>query len=267
MIHPHIKEMPLIASCDTLVEKDFLARFGKPNIPFLLKGGVADTVAMQKWDWDFFANTYGDREIIVYRTSNRNKFQKMSFKSYIDYIQTTKDNDPLYLLDWFIDKNCPELHKDYAVPSYFDSWIDNFVDISKFLSFYIGPKNSASKLHIDILSTSAWNAVFRGQKLWVFYPPEQSALIYNGKVNPFKPDYEKYPLYKQAQGVYAIQGAGDLIFTPSNWWHGVYNMENTISLTDNFINQSNIKQFIKSFIPSTIHLIKRTWKRRHQQYN
>lgn len=259
--------MPVIETCEQLDQNSFLARFGKPNVPFLLKNSLSGTAAMQKWDWQFFSDTYGDREILVYRTKNRNHFEKMLFKEYIDYIHTTRDDNPFYLLDWFVGKNCPELCADYSVPDYFHSWLDNFFTISKFLAFYIGPKNSASPLHIDILSTSAWNAVFRGQKLWVFYPPEQAGFIYQGKVNPFNPDYDKYPLYKQAQGIYAIQNAGDLIFTPSNWWHCVYNMEHTISLTDNFINQSNSKLFVNNFFPSIIHLAKRSWKRRRQKYN
>lgn len=269
MIHPHIAAMPLIDTCESLDQSHFLSRFGKPNIPFLLKNGMKDTPAMQKWDWQFFSDSYGDRRIIVYRTKNRNNYEKMSFKEYIDYIHTNNDQNPLYLLDWFVDKNCPELRADYSVPRYFHSWTDKFSAglRPKFLAFYIGPKNSASPLHIDILSTSAWNAVFRGAKLWVFYPPKQAEFLYGGKVDPFNPDVEKYPLFKDAQGFYAIQEAGDLIFTPSNWWHAVLNLEHTISLTDNFINQSNIKIFLDKLPFSLAHLIKRTWKRRHQQYN
>ncbi len=271
MVHPqpHITAMPSVERCEDLDQKGFLSRFGKPNLPFLLKNGIAQTRAMQRWDWSFFAQQYGDREVIVYRTSNRNQYQKMLFKDYIDYILTTDDTDPLYLLDWFVDKNCPELRADYSVPSYFHSWADQLIEPlrPKFLAFYIGPKHSGSKLHIDILSTSAWNAVFKGAKLWVFYPQDQTQNIYNGRVNPFNPDFEKYPLYQKAQGFYAIQNAGDLIFTPSNWWHAVYNIENTLSLTDNFINRSNIDLFFKRFFFSIKHLSKRTWQRRHQKYN
>ncbi len=259
--------MPSIETCERLQNDEFSSRFGRPNIPFLLKNGVADTPAMQKWDWTYFADHYGDRIVIVYRTSNRNLYKKMSFREYLHYIHNTDDADPLYLLDWFVGKNCSELTQDYSIPPYFESWLDKFMPISKFLAFYIGPKHSASKLHIDILSTSAWNAVFRGQKLWVFYPPNQTEFIYNGKVNPFNPDDEKFPLFKQAKGYYALQNPGDMIYTPSNWWHGVYNTEHTLSLTDNFINGSNIKQVISHLLPSTVHLIKRSWARRHQQYN
>lgn len=269
MIHPHIQQMPLIETCEGLDKNQFLSRFGKPNVPFLLKNGVKNTQAMYKWDWQFFADQYGERPIIVYQTGNRNNYQTMLFKEYIDYIHTTQDEHPWYLLDWFVDRNCPELRKDYIVPDYLHSWTDQFPKKfrPKFLAFYIGPQHSASPLHIDILSTNAWNAVFRGKKLWVFFSPQQAKFIYHGKVNPFKPNFEKYPLYQQAQGFYAIQEAGDLIFTPSNWWHAVLNVEHTISLTDNFVNSSNGKLFFQNLGPALMHLSKRTWKRRHQKYN
>merc|ERR1711991_638140 len=35
----------------------------------------------------------------------------------------------------------------------------------------IGPKRSGSIFHIDPNQTHAWNAVIRGRKKWIFYPP------------------------------------------------------------------------------------------------
>ena len=261
-----LREAP---SCENLDASSFQEQFGKPNLPFLLKNGVKNTFAMENWNWEYFRNKFGSREMLVYRTGNRNDFKKILFADYIDYIHHTQDEKPYYLLDWFVDNNCPELRQEYAVPAFFKSWTDHLPQALRpqFLAFYIGPKNSASPLHIDILSTSAWNAVFTGQKLWTFYPPDQKDLVYNGKVNPFKPDYDRFPLFKKAKGYYVVQNPGDIMFTPSNWWHAVHNTENTISLTDNFINNSNFKIFITHFFPALSHLVKRTWIRRHQQYN
>lgn len=265
----HVLSLASIPSCQALDNEIFLKQFGKPNKPFVLKAGIRHTPAMGKWTWDFLREKFGSKEIVVYKTGNRNDYKIMRFNDYIDYIHTTEEEDPYYLLDWFVEQNCPELRADYEMPSYFQSWADRLPTPLRphFLAFYIGPKNSASPLHIDIMSTSAWNAVFQGQKLWVFYPPEQANLVYRGKVNPFQPDYEKFPQFKKAQGMFCLQEAGDVVFTPSGWWHSVLNTEHCISLTDNFINSSNIQRFFTRFFPATGHLIKRTWKRRNQIYN
>jgi oxalate decarboxylase/phosphoglucose isomerase-like protein (cupin superfamily) len=36
-----------------------------------------------------------------------------------------------------------------------------------------------------------------------------------------------------------VQRPGDIIFTPSNWWHQVRNDTCTLALTENFINETN----------------------------
>lgn len=37
----------------------------------------------------------------------------------------------------------------------------------------IGPEKSGSSFHIDPNATSAWNAVIKGSKKWIFYPPNE----------------------------------------------------------------------------------------------
>lgn len=269
MSFQHIYQLPAINAETDLQQQDFLANYGLPNQPVLLKTAMQDCLAMKNWDWSYFKQHYGNKTIFVYQTGNRDNYRQTAFADYIDYCLHSQEAQPYYLLDWFVKYNCPELATQYKIADYLKSWTDHLPQWIRpnFLSLYIGPQNSASPLHIDILSTSAWNAVFRGKKLWVFYPPQQAKNLYHGKVNPFYPDRNRYPLFDKAQGFYAEQNAGDVIFTPSGWWHAVINIESTISLTDNFINRSNAAKFVKNFIPATAHLIKRTWVRRKQVYN
>lgn len=47
--------------------------------------------------------------------------------------------------------------------------------------FLIGPQRSGTTVHIDPLSTSAWNSSLCGHKLWVLFPPHIPKSILKGK--------------------------------------------------------------------------------------
>jgi len=81
--------------------------------------------------------------------------------------------------------------------------------------------------------------LFVGEKVWRFYPPHQTSHVYAGEVNAFRPDPDRFPLFSEAEGVSCVQGPGDIVFTPSNWWHQVRNETCTLALTENFINETN----------------------------
>lgn len=45
----------------------------------------------------------------------------------------------------------------------------------------LGPERSGSAVHYDPLSTSAWNTLISGRKLWFLAPPYMSDLVDGGK--------------------------------------------------------------------------------------
>lgn len=264
-----VTNLEQLEAVDEISEKEFLERFGWANQPCILKGVAKTSKAYENWTFDYFEKEFNERQGIAYRTGDRDDYWQTTVGDYVRYLQTTQEANPYYLLDWFLEKHCPEVINDFHLPNFFCSWLNKLPNRlrPKFLSFYIGPKQSASPLHVDILSTSAWNTVYVGKKIWVFYPPSEKHNLYVGKVTPFSPDYEKHPNYRQAKGYYVIQEPGDTVFTPSGWWHAVYNAENCISLTDNFINESNYRYAIRRLFPALWHFLKRTWNRRKQIIN
>jgi histone arginine demethylase JMJD6 len=210
------------------------------NEPFILRNGANTWPAMEKWNISFFVKKYPDLMVNVFHCLDK-KWITMNLKTYfIEYYKN--DKNYLYLKDWVFENDIPELLEDILKFPFFNSWFDDFKNFNKKLCWlYIGSKGTSSALHLDVGNTSAWNAVFSGQKKWVFFDSHNDRKnLYDLNIDAFNLDCEKYPNLKLTNPQYCIQNPGDIVFTPSNWIHQVVNLKSGISITENFVNQSNV---------------------------
>jgi len=241
---------PLAIENRNLTARQFNEQYGYPAQPVLMRQQATDWLAVSKWTEDYLVGAFGDTLEVAERvTSGKSTFRKFSIRDYLAYANQTEEANPYYL-------NNGQFHlgthftDDYQVPDYFQCWYNEIPREKRKQSFswiYIGAGKTYSALHLDIWQTSAWNCLISGQKLWLFYDASQADYLYGGKVNPFNPDYEQYPDFAKAKPLYCLQNPGDVVFTPSTWWHTVYNVEKTVSLTENFINETNCQHVLDFF--------------------
>lgn len=239
-----------------VTEEDFLLEhYISTSTPVKIKG-LADDWKTDRWTLDFFKEKMGHLKFPVRHrntTNQKDEEKEMTLAEYIPYVQDNEkepEESPYYLNTTFGPSN--DLLTDYNVPDYFKCAFNNFREIpdKTTLSWiYIAPTNSVTGLHIDTIASSAWNLVISGKKFWVFYPIDQNPLLYGGEVNPFAPDFDKHPLYKKADPMICVQNPGEVIFTPSGWYHAVLNLNMGVSLTENFINEYNI-EMVKAYCDS-----------------
>lgn len=223
---------------------------------------------------DYFNQKYGYRELpVIFKNAFKNLkiknvlqlnelSKKFLLKERLVNIQNQSEELMMNLQD-YLDYNSPDYYfvtnrlKDYDVVidpilmEVFPCWYSSTKISNPKINLnwvYVGIKNSFSKIHIDLWSTSAWNYLTFGRKIWLVYPKtfteyiskhkEEFELYRNGKLN--------HSLFQKEQKPMVItQRAGELVFIPSNMYHGVFNVEDTISITGNFVNQINY-DFVRS---------------------
>ena len=85
-----------------------------------------------------------------------------------------------------------------------------------------------------------------------FFTPDQTDFLYDGQVDVFNPNLVEFPMYSSAKPIEAIAEAGDAIYAPPLWWHQVENLEDSISVTHDFINETNselVFQYFRDNLP------------------
>jgi histone arginine demethylase JMJD6 len=190
---------------------------------------------------------------------------KVKLKHFLKYTRRNCDDSPLYIFDSAFDEDryANQLLKQYRVPSYFKEDLFNLVSERRrppYRWFLVGPQRSGTCVHIDPLSTSAWNTLITGRKRWVLFPPHISKDIVKGKGLVRKDEDDEAIHYfttilprikRKAESLRSTppyegfccfeftQNAGETIFVPYGWWHAVLNLEDTVAITQNYCSRRN----------------------------
>jgi hypothetical protein len=100
-----------------------------------------------------------------------------------------------------------------------------------------GPGRISTLLHRD--SGDAFLGQLIGRKQFKLYSPDQTPCMYVYRsynrdqpcwVNPWEPDYERFPLFKQAVATEFTLCPGDLLVIPRGWYHTVLALDTTLSV-------------------------------------
>eukprot|EP00850_Spirogloea_muscicola_P009343 SM000052S17735 [mRNA] locus=s52:437861:440425:+ [translate_table: standard] len=233
---------------------DFVSRFEEPNRPVIITDALDGWPALKRWDRQYLIEQTGAATWQVGPV-------EMALEDFYAYMDKVEEERPLYLFDPNFVAKAPALADDYSVPKYFQEDLFSILGDSRpdHRWLIIGPTRSGSSFHIDPNSTSAWNAVVRGAKKWILYPPEtippgvhpsadgaDVAAPYS-IMEWFMNHYEE-ARQAAAPPLECICKAGEVIFVPHGWWHLVVNLEDSIAITQNFVSRRNIlsvRDFLK----------------------
>ncbi|GES79792.1 F-box protein At5g06550 [Rhizophagus clarus] len=229
---------------------EFIKEYAIPNKPVIITDVVTKWPASRKWNMEYLVEKYGD---VLFRAEAID----IKLNNYANYYKNTMDESPLYLFDKEFCKKCDGIDDDFSVPEYFEE--DFFSVLGENRPDYrwliIGPAHSGSTFHKDPNSTSAWNAVIKGSKKWIMYPPDilppgvftsadEAEVTSPISIMEWYLNFYKETQKSKPRPLEGVCKAGEIIFVPNGWWHMVINLEDSIAITQNFVGTWNLKNVL-----------------------
>ncbi|WP_306397134.1 cupin-like domain-containing protein [Telluria beijingensis] len=94
--------------------------------------------------------------------------------------------------------------------------------------FWIGPARTVTPLHCDY-DDNLFAQLWGRKRIFLapphhdefLYPREANPLLFGSPVDPEAPDFERFPLVRQAALVELIVEPGDMLYVPAGWYHQV----------------------------------------------
>lgn len=224
--------------------KLFREKYINKGEPLLIKGGAKNWEAVEKWDYDFFKNNYGDHSVIL---TNRKELgddsnketEFTTLKHIIDGLD--KESKKYARFNPLLDQH-PEL-----VKSFDTDWLNNVI-IKKSRNhhaLFIGNKNTKTNIH-----NAADENIFvqvRGKKKWLIWdhqaiygiaPPVNRAPAKASSTNPYKGNETYYGFTRMPKYEVELE-EGDILYIPSYLWHYVENKTASIGVAIRWISPKN----------------------------
>lgn len=104
--------------------------------------------------------------------------------------------------------------------------------------FWIGPAGTVTPLHCDY-DDNIFAQVWGTKRIFLapphhdafLYPSEANAILFGSPFDPEAPDFDRFPLARQAALVECIVAPGEMLYVPAGWYHQVRAL--TFSLSSN----------------------------------
>ncbi|HJV01310.1 MAG TPA: cupin-like domain-containing protein [Burkholderiaceae bacterium] len=150
----------------------------------------------------------------------------MTMLDYLDLVAAGTDALPPYLGNLEL----RELNRLCHWPTYFDKMGPP--------RFWVGPAGTVTPLHCDY-DDNIFAQVWGSKRIFLapphheefLYPKEANAILFGSPFDPEAPDFERFPLARQAAMIECIVEPGDMLYVPAGWYHQVRAL--TFSLSSN----------------------------------
>ncbi len=214
---------------ETLSPAKFRSDYYSTMKPVVIKGLAKQWPAYTKWNWDYFIDAVGEKEVGVYNNVKSDSYTPINtadaYMKFGDYLRKVKAGPlDLRIFLFNIFQHAPQLTADFT-------WPDEFMKgyVKKYPMLFVGGQGSITHMHFDIDLSHILHTQFIGKKRVLLFPYEEQHKLYRkpwevlslanfaGYNNSF--DYQNFPAVKLAKGYEVILEHGDTLFMPAGYWH------------------------------------------------
>lgn len=238
-----------------LSQAEFVAEYRDPCKPVVLGDAASAWPLYGRATPDYFRENHGEHVVRVRGHDYR-------LRELIDLLEaSTVDKPGPYPCKFEIARHFRELLPE-VTPRFEYSLPDRqahpllpqrlFAAVNNLEIFFGGPGGEFPYLHYDVMRLHAWITQVHGDKEFTLYAPGQEHLLYVNPEMPWQssirehqhPDYERYPLFRQAVCQKVVIHAGETLFLPCGWWHTARSLGMTISIAFDQLGPDNWPDFV-----------------------
>ena len=167
-----------VDTVETISPEDFKNKYYKTGKPLIIKGLAKKWPAYQKWNWDYFIEIVGDKEVGVYNNIKSDSYTPINtaddYMKFGDYLRKVKAGPlDLRIFLFNIFQHAPEIVKDFSWP---DELMSGFV--KKYPMLFVGGEGSVTHMHFDIDMSHILHTQFSGKKRVLLFPHEEQYKLY-----------------------------------------------------------------------------------------
>jgi hypothetical protein len=234
-------QLQKIDTVETISPADFKKNYYNKMKPLVIKGLAKQWPAYKKWNWDYFIDMVGEKEVGVYNNIKSDSYTPINtadaYMKFGDYLQKVKQGPlDLRIFLFNIFQHAPQVVADFTWP---DELMGGFV--KKYPMLFVGGQGSVTHMHFDIDMSHILHTQFSGKKRVLLFPHEEQHKLYRkpweelsmanyaGYSESF--DYSSFPAVKKARGYEIILEHGDTLFMPAGFWHHMEYIESGFAMS------------------------------------
>ena len=244
-----------------LSRRQFIDEYQRPRLPVILTDATQNWPA-HSWTPDVLRDKAGQRRVTI-RTSQGT--QVYLLETLCDLIAASMSGQPApYARNIDVERELPELWHDIQPRLEFAQadWKSSALLPRDFIFpnglvelFFGGAGSSFPQLHVDYWGMDGFLSQLYGAKEIILLAPDQTEFVYPdedaGLTSQIEsldnPDYDRFPLFRQAQVIRFLLQPGETLYLPNGWWHTTYMPEVSITAITATWHRHNWGQFMKQY--------------------